>query len=94
MQFGRTLTRILTKLVQADLCHRPVQLIKVNIANRFYRIHLAPQDILLLGVSFPPGPNGAPLIVFPLVLLMGWVECPPFFCIATKMIADLANANL
>jgi hypothetical protein len=94
MQFGRALTRIPTKIVWADPCHGPVQLIKVDVANRFYCIHLALQHMLSLGVAFPPRPDGAPLIALPLVLPMGWVKSRPFFCIATKTIADLANANL
>lgn len=54
MQFGRVLTQILTKIVQADAWHGPVKLIKVDVTDGFYRIHLAPQQIPSLGVMFPP----------------------------------------
>lgn len=94
MQFGRALTRILTKIVHADIRHGPVKLIKVDIADGFYRVHLSPRHIPLLGVAFPPAPDGTQLIAFPLVLPMGWVESPPLFCVATETIADLANNSL
>lgn len=94
MQFGKALTRVLTKIVQADPCHGPVHLIKIDVANGFYRIHLPPHQIPALGVSFPPAPDGTLLVVFPLCLPMGWVESPPYFCMATETIADYANARL
>lgn len=94
MQFGKALTRILTKIVRVDACHGPVKLIKVDVADGFYQIHLAPQHIPSLGVAFPPTPSGTQLVAFPLVLPMGWVESPPLFCVATETIADLANASL
>jgi hypothetical protein len=68
MQFGKTLSRIL------DAQHRPVYMIKVDVADGFYRVHLAPHHIPALGVAFPPAPDGTPLVAFPLVLPMGWVE--------------------
>jgi hypothetical protein len=94
MQFGRTLTRLLHKIVQADPCHGPVKLIKVDVADGFYRIHLSPHQLPALGVAFPQGPNGVDLVAFPLALPMGWVESLPYFCMATESITDLANIRL
>jgi hypothetical protein len=94
MQFGKTLNRVLTKIVEADPRHGPVNLIKIDVADGFYRIHLSPHQIPALGVAIPPGPDGKALVAFPLVLPMGWVESPPLFCAATKTIADLANASI
>jgi hypothetical protein len=54
---------------------------KADIADGFYRLHLAPGDILALGVAFPPAPDGTPLIAFPLTCPMGWVESPPWFSV-------------
>jgi hypothetical protein len=31
------------------------------------------------------------LVAFPLVLPMGWVSSPPFFCSLTESVADVAN---
>jgi hypothetical protein len=67
---------------------------KADIADGFYRLHLAPGDILALGVAFPPAPDGTPLIAFPLTCPMGWVESPPWFSVATETGADLANSLL
>ena len=39
-------------------------------------------------------PGETPLVAFPLVLPMGWTESPPYFCVATETVADLANQKL
>ena len=33
-------------------------------------------------------------MAFPLVLPMGWVDSPPYFCALTETICDLANAKI
>jgi hypothetical protein len=40
MQFGRALLRVLQRIVHADPRHGPVYLIKVDVADGFYRISL------------------------------------------------------
>ena len=67
---------------------------KVDIADGFYCVGLAPDDVPSLGVRLPPGPDGKTLVTFPLVLPMGWVESPPHFCAVTETVADLANTAL
>lgn len=94
MQFGHALDRILQRIVAADPRHGPVYMSKVDIADGFYRLHLNPSDVPHLGVAFPPGPDGEPLVAFPLTLPMGWRESPPWFSAATETGADLANAAL
>jgi len=80
--------------VQSNPAYGPVYLIKLDLADGFYRIHLAPQNIPLLGVAFPM-PVGAPqLVAFPLALPMGWTSSPPFFCAATKTVTDITNTAL
>jgi hypothetical protein len=50
MKFGKTLQRVLSKLVHADPSyHGPVLLGKIDIADGFYRIGIQPRDIPLLG---------------------------------------------
>jgi hypothetical protein len=71
-----------------------VYLCKVDIADGFYHLHLAPGNIPALGVAFPPAPDGTPLIAFPLTCPMGWVKSPPWFSAATETGADLANTWL
>jgi Reverse transcriptase (RNA-dependent DNA polymerase). len=94
MQFGHTLDRILRHILLADPQHGPVHLLKLDIADGFYRIDLCPDDIPRLGVVFPVPPGTEPLVALPLVLPMGWKNSPPAFCTATETIADLTNREL
>jgi hypothetical protein len=53
MQFGKALERILEHIVEADPRFGPVHLIKVDIADGFYRVSLNIDDIPKLAVSIP-----------------------------------------
>jgi len=94
LQFGCALLRILRRIVQSNPAYGPVYLIKLDLADGFYRIHLAPQNIPLLGVAFPTLAGTPQLVAFPLALPMGWTSSPPFFCAATETIADITNIAL
>jgi len=94
MQFGQALKRLLHKIRFADPRHGPVYMLKVDIADGFYRIWLAARDAPCLGVAFPSMPGEAPLVAIPLVLPMGWTESPPYFCAFTETVVDLANRRL
>ena len=83
MQFDHALQRILKCMYNADLCHGPISMMKVDIADGFYCVGLALEDVPYLGVCLPPGPDGKTLVAFPLVLPMEWVESPPQFCAVT-----------
>jgi len=91
MQFGHALQRILQTILHADPRFGPVYLIKVDIADGFYRVWLNTNDIPKLGVIFPTLPHMEPLVAFPLALPMGWKESPPYFCATTETAVDLAN---
>jgi hypothetical protein len=94
MQFGRTLDRVLHRIHHANRRFGPVQLIKVDIADGFYRLKVAPSHIPVLGVAFPHLPGEEPLVAFPLVLPMGWVSSPPYFCALSETATDIANFHL
>jgi hypothetical protein len=94
MQFGRAFERILHRIHHANRSFGPVHLIKVDLADGFYRIPLADSHLPQLAVAFPHLPHEEPLVAFPLVLPMGWVASPPYFCALTETAADLANAQL
>ena len=94
MQFGHALQRILQLMYDADPCHGPIYTMKVDIADGFYCVGLAPEDVPSLGVCLPPGPDGKTLVASPLVLPMGWVESPPQLCAVTETVADLVNIAL
>ena len=94
MQFGHALERFLRELLLADPNLGPVNIIKVDISDGFYRICLNIRDIPKLGVVFPTLPGQPRLVAFPLVLPMGWKNSPPVFSTATETIADLANRHI
>ena len=84
MQFGRALDRILFRIHHANRHFGPVQLIKVDIADGFYRIKVAASHMPTLSVAFPSAPGEPPLVAIPFVLPMGWVSSPPFFVLPPK----------
>jgi hypothetical protein len=92
MQFGRALWRILQQVSDADPRLGPVHLSKIDIADGFYRIAIKADDVPNLGVMFPS--EGEPLIGFPLVFPMGWMQSPLLFTAATETVANLANHNM
>ena len=70
MQFGNALPRLLRHVVMADPAAGPVQLIKVDISDGFYRIGVRPEDVPKLGVAFPTDPDQPQLVAFPITLPM------------------------
>jgi hypothetical protein len=94
MQFGKALERFIWSIVHADPRFGPVQMIKVDLADGFYRVWIKATDVIKLGVSFPVLNGEEPLIAFPIVLPMGWTNSPPWFSGATETIADVANERI
>ena len=94
MQFGHALDRLLREIFLADSAHGPVQMMKVDLSDGFYRVNLNIDDIPKLGVAFPTKPGEEQLVAFPLVLPMGWKNSPPIFSTVTETIADVANQQL
>jgi hypothetical protein len=93
MQFGRALWHILQQISNADPRLGLVHLSKIDIADGFYRIWINADSVPKLRIVFPGSPGDDPLIVFALVLPMGWMH-PPLFTAAMEMVADLANQQL
>jgi hypothetical protein len=91
MQFGHALHRILLKIRLANPADGPVYPLKVDIADGFDRVYVAPRDIPKLGVAFPRRSGEQPLVAFPLALPMGWTASPPYFSTFTETIVDVAN---
>ena len=71
MQFGRAFERILHKIRRANRRFGPTYMIKVDIADGFYRLFVSAPTIATLGVVFPQYEDEEPLVAFPLVLPMG-----------------------
>ena len=94
MQFGRTLDRLLRKILLSDPQKGKVYLIKVDLSDGFYRVHIGDDFIARLGVVFPNKPGEPELVALPLRAPMGWRNSPALFCSATETIADTANLFL
>ena len=94
MQFGRALERVLHRIRRANRRFGPTYMIKVDIADGFYRLFVSAPTVAALGVVFPHHADEEPLVAFPLVLPMGWVGSPPFFCSLTETSTDIANQRL
>jgi hypothetical protein len=77
MQFGRALERYIRKIVHADPRFGPVKMIKVDLADGFYRVWVNAPDVIKLGVAFPNLAGEEHLIAFPIALPMGWTNSPP-----------------
>ena len=91
MQFGRAFERFVTTLHQADERRGPTFMMKLDLADAFMRVGLQLSTIPTLGALLPRHPKEPPLIAFPLVLPMGWIDSPPFFCAVSETIADRTN---
>ena len=91
MQFGRALERLLYLIRHSNPRFGPVHMGKVDLSDGFYRIALNDSAIAQLAVALPKYEDEDQLLALPLVLPMGWVESPPWFCVATETVADIAN---
>jgi len=94
MQIGRTLPRLLQRLVYANPLYGPPRMAKFDLSDGYYRVRLSPGAALDLAVILPGDTEASNLIGIPLPLPMGWAYSPPFFCSFTETAADLANAQL
>jgi hypothetical protein len=94
MRFGRAFQHLLEDNVNAEPRFGPVYLCKVDISDGFYRVWLQAENIPKLGVAFPSERADEHLVAFPLVLPMGWVSSPPYFCAHTETVANVANERI
>jgi hypothetical protein len=71
----------------------PPLLAKLDLADGYYRIPLAPAAALQLSDVLPPD-GGDNLISIPLSLPMGCSHSPPYFCAFTETAADIINTQV
>jgi hypothetical protein len=91
LQFGHAFLRLLQQLNRADTRRGPVYISKTDLADAFMRVWVWAPSIPVLGALIPHMPNEDPLIAFPMILPMGWVESPYYLCAVSETVADLAN---
>ena len=93
MQFGHTFQRVLQKVVHANPAFSPVEIIKLDLADGYYRIPVSSSGVQQLGIILPPMMAKQPLIAFPLALPKGWSESLPLFCMFMEMVANITNTQ-
>ena len=95
MQFGACLPCLLQNIWEAYLANGTVLLSKWEISDGFHRCLLRPADVGAFTYVVPPIPEDPAIyLCVDLILTMGWVNSPPFFCAASETATDLANAYL
>jgi hypothetical protein len=94
MQLGHTLPRILQHIAYVDTRFGLPLLLKLDLSNGYYRVHLSPKAALKLAVVLPGIHPYKNLVGIPLCLPMRWTHSPPYFCAFTETAADIANHNL
>jgi hypothetical protein len=91
LQFGHAFPRFLQRLHRADTRQGNIYLSKTDVADAFMRTWIQAGSVPSLGALLPTLDGEDPLIAFPLILPMGWVDSPQYLCSVTETIADLTN---
>ena len=92
LQFGRAFPRILQAVWEEDSDQVPVWVSKLDVTDAYHRGTVKPEQVGAFVYAIPsvPGEKGN-IICIDLVLPMGWLETPKFFCAFSKMLTDMAN---
>jgi hypothetical protein len=61
----------------------------MDVSDELMRVWISLATIPSLGAIIPPYVDEEPLIAFPLILPMGWVDSPNYLCTVTEMAANL-----
>jgi hypothetical protein len=94
LQFGHAFLRLLQLLSRADTRQGPIYISKTDLADAFMRVWVWAPSIPVLGALLPQLPGEDPLIAFPMILPMGWVDSPQYLCAISETIADITNDRL
>ena len=93
MQFGRAFPRILQEIWEADPDKLSLQVLKIDVTGDYHCGALRPYQVGAFTYIVPLAPiDDCIIICIDLVLLMGWVDSPKFFCDFSETLADIANA--
>ena len=92
LQFGRAFPRILQAVWEANPIQRLVRVYKRDVTNVCHRGTVKPAQVGAFAYVIPsaPGEEGI-FICIDLVLPMGWVDSPKFFCAFSETLTDVAN---
>ena len=74
---------------------RPVLQSKWDVTDAFHRCNIKPSDVGAFAYVVPPLPSDTSfLLCINLVLPMGWVNSPDFFCAASETVVDITNDKI
>ena len=93
LHFGRAFPCILQAVWEADPVQGPVRVSKLDVTDTYHRGTVNPEQVGAFAYVIPsaPGDKGI-FICINLVLPMGWVDSPKFFCTFLETLIDVANA--
>ena len=92
MQFGRALPCILHAIWEEDPTEVPVRVSKLNVTDAYHCGTLGPPQTGAFAYGIPLAlENYGFIICTDLVLPMGWVNSPKFFCAFSGMMTDMTN---
>ena len=93
LQFWRVLPRILQAVWEAYLAQGPVQMSNLDIKDAYHCGTDTPLQVGAFAYVVPSslGDEGC-IICIDLVLSMGWVDSPKFFCMCLETLTDVANS--
>ena len=92
MQFGRAFPHILQAIWEAVLAEGPVRVSKLDVTDAYHRVTLKQSQVGAFAYVVPLVPeDDVILICIDLVLPMGWVDSPKFFCSFSETLTDVAN---
>ena len=93
LQFGRAFPHILQAVWGADPVQGPVRVSKLDVMDAYHHGTVKPAQVGTSAYVIPSAPEGeGKIICINLVLPMGWVYSPMFFCVFSETLTDMANA--
>jgi hypothetical protein len=89
-QLGHLLQQVIHAFTEADK-HNKIFMAKWDIKDGFWRLDTKTGDEWNFAYVLPQLPGEPVKIVVPLLLQMGWVESPPYFCAVTETSCNIAT---
>ena len=95
IRFGGAIQSILKQVLSANPSLESLYFSKVDLSDAYMRFWVSMEDVLSVAFLIPKKTsNGTHLAGFHLSLPMGYIDSGPYFCMATEMVADLANKTI
>ena len=93
LQFGRSFPRILQAVWEADPVQGPVRVSILDVTDANHRGTVKPAQVGAFAYVIPSAPRDEGIFIYiDLVLPMGWLDSPKFFCAFSETLIDVANS--